>query len=127
MNGFTKKTDEITFRKVYLSDLKAVLDIYQETRSNLSTDKLTTQFGLPLAIAEHSNKLIGFASAKCNESEEVEITSYYKNGICQSNTQTSLEELAKSTVYSSFDTGPEAVKKIKNATDRLVTWLNNCS
>lgn len=127
MNGFTKKTDEVTYRKVYLSDLKAVLDIYQETKSNDPSEKLTMQFGLPLAIAEHSNELIGFASAQCNELEEVEITSYYKNGIGQSNTQPFLEELAKSTVNSSFDIGPQAVKKIKNATERLVRWLNHCS
>jgi len=124
MNRPEKISNETNYRKVYLSDLRKVMNIYQENRTDI--EKLTEQFGLPLAIAESSNELIGYAAAKLNELEEVEFASYYKNGVSQSEIQPFLEQQARNTFNSTFNNGPEAGKMLKQSSQKLVKWLNKC-
>lgn len=131
MNGPTKISDEINYRKVYLSDLKAALNIYKMAKSTdiqpLADEELTTQFGLPLAIAECGNEMIGFTSAKINDLKEIEFISYYKNGTGQTEIHPNLEQTAKNTFNSTFNTGPGAEKKLRDAAHILIDWLNKCS
>ena len=134
MNLPEKISNGTNYRKVYLSDLREVMNIYHDNKTDASPEKhefqvkkLTEQFGLPLSVAESSNELIGFASAKLNDLEEVEIAFYYKNGVSQSEIQPFLEQQAKSTFNSTFNSGPEAGKKLKQSSQRLVEWLNKCS
>jgi|GEM_PF-3518770 len=133
MNGTAKISNDTNYRKVYLSDLSAVLDIYKGTQTQTLDgehpaliEKLTTQFGLPLAIAECGNELIGFTSAKMNDLEEIEFTSYYKYGIGQTQIQPNLEQMAINTFNSTFNNGTGAGKKLKYAAQRLAEWLNKC-
>lgn len=121
MDTIAKISKETNYRKVYLSDLRAVLNIYQE-----KGEKLTTHFGLPLAIAEHSNDVIGFASAKLNELEEVEFAFYYKNDVGHSEIQPMLEKWTRSTFNTTFAHSPEGGQKLKQASQRLTEWLNKC-
>lgn len=122
MDKTAKISAEATYRKVYLADLRTILDIYQD-----KGEKLTEHFGLPLAIAEYRNDVIGFASAKLNKAEEIEVSFYYKNGVTHSEIQPLLEKSARNTFNSTFDNNPESGKKLKLASQRLIDWLNNCS
>jgi hypothetical protein len=134
MNRPEKISHETNYRKVYLSDLRNILNIYHDNRTDtppekhqFQVEKLTEQFGLPLAIAESNNELIGFAAARLNELEEIEFAAYYKNGVSQSEIQPFLEQQARTTFNSTFNNGPEAGKKLKQSSQRLVEWLNKCS
>lgn len=133
MNRPLKISNRTNYRKVYLSDLSMILEIYKCTQANTANgihsfpvEKLTAQFGLPLAIAECDKELIGFTSAKMNDLEEIEFTSYYKNGADQTENHPNLEQVARHTYHSTFDTGPGAEKKLSNASLRLIDWLNKC-
>jgi hypothetical protein len=133
MSSAAKISNGTNFRKVYLSDLSLVLEIYksnQESTENeayaFQIEKLTAQFGLPLAIAECNNELIGFTSAKMNALEEIEFTSYYKNGVGRNDIQSDLEQMARNTFNSTFNHGPGAEIKLSNAAHRLIDWLNKC-
>jgi hypothetical protein len=133
MSSATKISNGTKYRKVYLSDLSVVLDIYKKNQESnvkeayaFQIEKLTAQFGLPLAIAECNNELIGFTSAKMNAQEEIEFISYYKNGIGQSEMHSDLEQLARNTFNSTFNNGPGAEKRLSNAAHRLIDWLNKC-
>ena len=67
MNRTAKISNQTSYRKVYLSDLNKVLNLYKNNFKNtgdeaysFQIEKLTTQFGLPIAIAECGNELIGY-------------------------------------------------------------------
>lgn len=114
MDATAKLLEEANYRKVYLSDLKTVMKIYQDTRTadrsallSPVTEELTEHFGLPLAIAEYCNDVIGFASGKLNESEELEIAFYYKKGIGHSEIQPHLEKCSRNTFNNTFGNNME--------------------
>lgn len=134
MNRIANKSKETICRQVYLSDLRAVLAIYQDIKQeteifkhSFATEKLTEQFGLPLAVAECKKELVGFASAKLVESEEIEIAFYFKKEVGQTNIQPLLEQQAIRNFNSTFDKEEKAVEQLKQASQSLVTWLNKCS
>lgn len=131
MNRIANKSKATICRQVYLSDLKAVLAIYQDikqdtevVKQSFTEEKLTEQFGLPLAVAEYKKELVGFASAKLDESEKIEIAFYYKKEMGQTDIQPLLEQQAISNFNSTFDKDEEAVEQLKQASQTLVTWLN---
>lgn len=133
MRRTAKTSNEACYRKVYLSDLSAVLEIYKRSQKNtvneeypFQLEKLTAQFGLPIAIAECGDELIGFTSVKTNGPEEIQFTSYYKNGADQSEIHPDLEQLARNTFHSTFNNGPGAGKRLMDASHRLINWLNKC-
>lgn len=134
MNKIANKSKETICRQVYLSDLRAVLAIYQDNKQetevvkhSFATEKLTEHFGLPLAVAEYKKELVGFASAKLAESEEIEIAFYFKKKVGQINIQPLLEQQAISNFNSTFDKEEKALEQLKQASQSLVTWLNKCS
>jgi hypothetical protein len=105
-------------------------DIKQETevvKHSFAAKKLTEQFGLPLAVAEYKKELVGFASAKLAESEEIEIAFYYKKEVNQTDIQPLLEQQAISNFNLTFDKDEEAVEQLKQASQTLITWLNKYS
>ncbi|WP_316818621.1 hypothetical protein [Pedobacter nyackensis] len=133
MDELTKIPGDTNYRNVYLSDLRQVLNIYVETETyqvpekhSLPAKKLTEQFGLPLAIVESKDELIGFASAKMNDLKKVEFTSYYKKGISKTEIQPILEQLAQSTFNATFKSQPQPEKKLEYAAQKLAAWLNKC-
>lgn len=119
-------SSDTNYRKVYLSDLKQVLNIYKHNEIHQVPDQLTAQFGLPLVIAELNNELIGFASAKMNDLKEVEFISYYRDGVSQTEIQPTLEKLARNMFKSTFNNLPKPEKKLEYAAQRLTEWLNKC-
>ena len=123
MNELNHKTRGVEFRKVYLSDLNAVMRLYQ--LSQRTTTKLTADFGLPLSIASDGNEIIGYGFAAINQLGEVTLKSHIK-GVEELSMGCTLEEQAKKTLHSTFENAEEDHTKLKHAIQRLVDWLNNC-
>jgi hypothetical protein len=117
------KTRNVEFRKVYLSDLNAVMRLYQ--LSQQTGTKLTADFGLPLSIASDGNEVIGYGFAAINQLGEVTLNSHCKVVEDLSIGHT-LEEQAKKTLHSTFENVGEDNAKFKHSVLRLVDWLNNC-
>lgn len=133
MDELIKIPGDTNYRNVYLSDLRQVLTIYEETTQHQAAEKdsfpagkLTERFGLPLAIAESKDELIGFTSAKTNNLKEVEFTSYYKKGTSKTEIQPILEQLARSTFNATFNSRPQPEEKLEYAAQKLTAWLNKC-
>lgn len=123
MNEQNHKTRGVEFRKVYLSDLNAVIRLYQSSQGSVT--KLTADFGLPLSIASNGNEILGFGFAAIDQTGVVKLNSYCK-GIEDSSVGDILEEQAKKTLHSTFENTGENNAKLKEAIQRLVDWLNNC-
>ncbi|WEK21014.1 MAG: hypothetical protein P0Y49_07660 [Candidatus Pedobacter colombiensis] len=124
MNRQDHKTKDIEFRKVYLSDLNAVVTLYQS--SQITATKLTTDFGLPLSIASQGNEIIGFGFASINKLGEVTLNSRCIKLADDLGIGNTLEEQAKKTLHSTFEDIRGDHTKLKHSIQKLVDWLNNC-
>ncbi|TCC88467.1 hypothetical protein FBD94_17720 [Pedobacter hiemivivus] len=123
MNEQSHKTRGVEFRKVYLSDLSAVMRLHQLSQGSIT--KLTADFGLPLSIAINGNEIIGYGFAAINQLGEVTLNSHCKV-VEDLSIGYTLEEQAKKTLHSTFENVGEDNAKFKSSVLRLVDWLNNC-
>lgn len=121
------KITNIKFQKVYLSDLNAVIRIYQKMSKEPVTKQLTGHFGFPLSIAIDNNEVIGFAFASVNEMEQVVLNSHYIKEIDDLSIINKLEAKAESVLYATFEHLKEDHTPLKNSIQQLVEWLNICA
>lgn len=120
------KNTGIKVREVYLSDLTAVMDLYL----NGSADELTTDFGLPIGLAEQDGRIIACSFVNINSNGQptfrINMGSSVETGCLG-------KELNQFTVNRFTGIwGPavgtvSSVQPLKNAVKRLVDWLNHCS
>lgn len=122
MNIEELNTTNIEFRKVYLSDLNAVLRIYKK-----EDKKLTAHFGLPLSVATENNEIIGFASASLNELNEMQLNAHCIKVSADSAIINRLKEQAKNVLHSTFENIENDRSQLKISIQQLVGWLNKCS
>lgn len=135
MNKQNYRSANLEFRKVYLSDMRSVINLYQKTnKTSIFNEqlpqnqviKLTTDFGLPLSIVSEDKEVIGFAFATINELDEVVLNS---RGVQQADPPAIEDELiaeAKRTLYATFGDLQDDNTKLKNSIYKLVDWLNTC-
>lgn len=116
----------IEFRKVYLSDLKTLISIYQHTNERLAACELTAHFGFPLNIATQQNKIIGFAFASITESEETMIGAHCLNAT-DADLADALKAEAEKTLYATFEGIGQDSTPLKNSIAQLLSWLNVCA
>lgn len=125
------KNKQLEFRKVYLSDMRSVINIYQKTNQNSShhdqtkqdkTIRLTTDFGLPLSVASNENEVVGFAAVHINQLGEI----IWNSSSDDLNIEHELIEQAKRTLYDTFENVQEDHSKLKISIEKLVDWLNTC-
>lgn len=124
MNEQNHRDTNLEFRKVYLSDMRSVINLYQLPQGKAI--KLTADFGLPLSIVSEDNKVIGFAFASINELGEVVLNSRGVQQPDPSNIGHELIEAAKKTLYATFGDLQEDNTKLRNSIHKLVDWLNTC-
>lgn len=117
---------DIEFRKVYLSDLNSLINIYRKTNPAQPTKPLTIHFGLPLNVAVQQREIIGFAAAAINEKGETEVLAYSLNPFEQSDIGSRLEKQAENILHETFENVTDEKKTLKNAIGQLVGWLNQC-
>lgn len=127
MNEQDPETTNTEFRKVQLSDLDAVINIYQSITKTLAADKTIVNFGLPLNVAIQNNELVGFAAAWIDETDKVKLRSYFTETFDHSAIESRLEEQAKSILYATFENIEEDHSSLKDSIDQLTGWLNNYS
>lgn len=128
----TTTTTNILFDQVNLSSLISIVKIYQNKRNDDNHDDqkrspFTNHFGLPLSIASFENRVIGYAFVKFNNEGETEINSYWEKDFYSIEAEHDLKFHAQKTFNSMFNDPETRTIKIKNATDRLSNWLNNCN
>lgn len=134
MNEQNHRDTNLEFRKVYLSDMRSVINLYQKTETSifngqLPTDEainLTADFGLPLSIVSEDKEVIGFAFAAINEQNEVVLNSRGLQQPDPSKIGNELIEQAKRTLYATFGDLQDDNTKLKNSIHKLVDWLNTC-
>ncbi|NQX40942.1 hypothetical protein HQN84_18980 [Pedobacter steynii] len=124
MKAQNHRSTNLEFRKVYLSDMRSVINLYQSPQGKAI--KLTADFGLPLSIVSEDHKVIGFAFASINELDEVVLNS---RGVQQPDPSNIGDELiaeAKRTLYATFGDLQDDNTKLKKSIHKLVDWLNTC-
>jgi len=118
------KNENLRIREVYLSDLTSVVNLYLKGSAN----KLTTDFGLPLGVAEQNGKVIACSCVSVDGTGKPIFRLYSHslkecNLICESLNSFSVKRFA--TVWGTkginLNTTP-----VQNAIIRLVHWLNQC-
>jgi hypothetical protein len=124
MKAQNHRSTNLEFRKVYLSDMRSVINLYQSPQDKAI--RLTADFGLPLSIASEGKKVIGFAFATINELDEVVLNSRGVQQPDPSNIEDELIKEAKRTLYATFGDLQDDNTKLKNSIHKLVDWLNTC-
>jgi hypothetical protein len=130
------KKEDIKLREVYLEDLKSVINLYQNSlaivkHANGSGKVLTSDFGLPIGIAERSGKVIAYSRVNI-DSKGKPVFQIHSNEAF--GTDTVCEKLNRfSEKRFTAIWGADATqslssnKPFQNAIDRLVDWLNHCN
>ncbi|RQO65308.1 hypothetical protein DBR43_31175 [Pedobacter sp. KBW06] len=135
MKEHNHNSTNLEFRKVYLSDMRSVINLYQKTTERSvnnqqlpqdQTIKLTADFGLPLSIVSDDKEVIGFAFATINEQDEVVLNSRGLQQHIPSSIGDELIEEAKRTLDATFGDLQENNTKLKHSIYKLVDWLNTC-
>lgn len=127
MNIQDPKTTTIEFRKVYLSDLKAVISIYQKKTKAPIAMELTSEFGLPLSVAVENNEVIGVAFASINDLGKVVLNAQVVPTFETAYIGNKLETEAAHILYSTFENIKKDHTPLKNSILQLVGWLNKCA
>ncbi|NRF38193.1 hypothetical protein [Pedobacter foliorum] len=135
MASTEKKQSEIRLREVYLSDLKLVMDLYHSDLApvknvNGSGNGLTSDFGLPIGIAEQNGKVIAYSRVNI-DSKGMPVFNIHSaeaaeaNIVCESLNNFSTKRFH--TIWGANAEQDSSNKPVINAIDRLVDWLNHCS
>ncbi|MDH6252798.1 hypothetical protein M2347_002525 [Chryseobacterium sp. H1D6B] len=129
-----KKSSEIKYSHVYLSELKEVVEMYKKTRADHSYSKqqdismpLTKHFGLPLIQAVHNNKIIGFASVTFNDVEELEINCFKTEDHELPEFEKVLKKNAEKALAAMYHNDEQRALKLKAYILRIADWLNWCN
>ena len=130
------KKEDIKLREVYLQDLKSVINLYQNSLApikhvNGSGKGLTSDFGLPIGIAEKSGKVIAYSRVNI-DSKGKPVFQIHSNEACGTDTVcenlNSFSEKRFAAIWGVHtEQGLSLNKPVGNAIDRLVDWLNHCS
>ncbi|WP_316748770.1 hypothetical protein [Pedobacter gandavensis] len=119
------KNTNIEYRKVYLSDLNALIRIYNDKQNQPSAPQLTAHFGLPLTVAIDNKVVIGFAFASFNDLDELMLGCHCVNDDVAIGDTLKLK--AEKTLHTTFSGLSENHSPLKNSIDHLLSWLNTCT
>jgi hypothetical protein len=130
-----KKSNEIKYSHVYLSELKEVVEMYQKTKADHSYSKqpqdismpLTKHFGLPLVQAVYNSKIIGFASVTFNDLEELEINCFKTEDQQLPEFEHILKKNAEKALAAVYHNDEDRELKLKAYIIRIADWLNWCN
>nr|WP_068889239.1 hypothetical protein [Pedobacter panaciterrae] len=129
------KKENIKLREVYLEDLKSVMSLYQNSLApvkhvNGSGKGLTSDFGLPIGIAEKEGKVIAYSRVNI-DSKGKPVFQIHRNEafgtdtVCENLNSFSVKRFTM--VWGVDAEQGFSNKSIENAINRLVDWLNHCS
>lgn len=124
MNVEAPHNASIKFRDIHFSDLNSVISIYKKKTQESVTDRLTVSFGLPSSIATENNKIIGFASASLNETDEIKVEAYSMKTVGGLYVENMLKQHAEKALHSRFGNFEKDNISLKSSIHQLVVWLN---
>ncbi|HRN48764.1 MAG TPA: hypothetical protein PKW69_12080 [Niabella sp.] len=115
-----RTTKRSKIRNVYLADLHKILSIH-------GNKTLTTDFGLPLALAEYDKEICGYAFASFNSYSKPEIQTLFKQGFETEEVKHILNEQADKVFGSMYATDEQGFTRLERHIKRLTDWLNLCN
>jgi hypothetical protein len=123
------KENSLNVRKVTISDMQAIVSLYNTDQSKKDNSTLTEDFGVPIVLIEHGSSIIGYSSIRLNERNEPEvqlmISDHFKHlkahdKLVQFTAGSPHYDLSKDNT-NSFDS-----LQISKAIKKLIHWLNLC-
>jgi len=125
MESNSTQQQNLSFRAVTLSDLNAIVKLYQQQQTTVSTDNspLTNHFGLPLYVAECNNQIIGYSYAATNQPNDYCLKTHIDTNFSKSPINESL--MLESEVFFKNEWQNASNRNLTVAIDQLVNWLNN--
>lgn len=130
------KKEDIKVREVYLEDLKSVIVLYSTSLPAIKHEngfgtRLTSDFGLPIGIAEKNGKVVAYSRVNI-DSKGKPVFQIHTNETC--GTDTVCENLSNfseerfATIWGDDKENSLLMNKpVESAIDKLVDWLNHCS
>jgi hypothetical protein len=108
------------YAEVYISDMFALKNIFQQTQN---TKKINTEFGVPFLLARKKNEVIGFASLIIQEKSKIAFKIFESKGMSEvekKNFISRAEHYIKASTASNFR-NPE---QLKSSIQKMISWLN---
>lgn len=125
METILQQQQNLSFRAVTISDLNAIVKLYQQQETNSFTENttLTNQFGLPLYVAEWNNKIVGYSYAAATNSNDYSL----KTNIDTTFSHYPINEnlMLESKLFFKSEWQNSTNKRLTTAINQLVNWLNN--
>lgn len=126
--------DQLTYRPVYLSDLKAIVNLYREQapdgRYQYRQQQVAEDFGIPLNVVEHNKKTIAYSAICLNAEQEAHIELVLDKELGNETIARELELHSLNAcrhAHLFMDEGDHfEIDKIRHATKTLIDWLNKC-
>lgn len=127
--GKCDKENSLSVRKVNISDMQAIVSLYNKDQSKKDNSILTEDFGLPIGLIEHDSGIIGYSFIRINERKEQEVHLFISNNFKHTQAHEILIQFTTSSHHyciskdkiNSFDSF-----QISKAIKKLIHWLNLC-
>ncbi len=121
---------QVYFSPVQVSDLSVIRELYwkqqqpMQVKAGFEPDLLTAEFGCPLYIARCGEKMIGYSYVSVSESGEALFKAVLDTA--HTGVQWECQLIALSKKQYEGNTLLANTQKHKEASERLVNWLNGC-
>lgn len=122
METIIKQQQNLNFRAVTISDMNAIVKLYQEQKTTLDS-ALTNQFGLPFYVAELNCKIVGYSCATTNIPNNYQINTYIDSPFSNDYVNETLAQ--ESAIFFKNEWQNGHYKNLSTAINQLVNWLNN--
>lgn len=125
METSIQQQQNLNFRAVTITDLNAIISLYQQQNTSLIIEKfpLTNHFGLPLYVAECEDKIVGYSYATVTKSDE-----YYLNTTIDTSFSNNLMNenlIRESELFFKNEWQNGTNRNLTAAIIQLINWLNN--
>lgn len=127
-----KQHDEQFCRPVYLEDMRALVSVYRSGNQpnmhdqqsvSLAANAVQADFGIPLAILQQDQQIIGFARAVCVEGRSIEIHTCFDQKSVDNISKRKLVLFSEEIFKQNFGDLCEA-KRLAIDISNLVRWIN---
>lgn len=125
METILKQQQNLSFRAVTITDLNAIISLYQQQNTSFTESNLqfNHQFGLPLYVAEWDNEIVGYSYVATTNSDDYCLKTTINTTF--SNYPINEHLILESEIFFESEWQNDSHKKLKIAIDQLVNWLNN--
>ncbi|QBQ41419.1 hypothetical protein [Sphingobacterium psychroaquaticum] len=123
---------KIQVQNVYLSELRAVVNLYKRqilhiSETEVANAKLTAAFGLPLAVLTSDRKVVGFARAQINDLGAIDLSCYLEEDFLDDKHYMALKAKAEDNLHYTFSRENQQTEDLASAIEQLIYWLNLAS